>query len=289
MANLLRKLSRAMKADDDPFLYRGEHECCIVISPNSHVSGVFFVDIRFAEEQDDAYHRRPSSVTAYTLAVLRITKWRCIWQQKWIPYFHQPKGQEIPMKGLTSSRLPTAALLAYIDAALFALRFVFFAIPYLRFIPCGVSGLVQDGTILGALLGNAEHLLLFPIIAALPAPRWAKSAGYGWLVVDMATDIMALQGVSPTIYLPLRYGGHIAAALWAASAALQAKGAVRIVGVLYALDLALYSYLPHGVFFILLPSAVLLPLWLVLLGRLLAREHSDQSAGASTVEQSATA
>jgi hypothetical protein len=193
------------------------------------------------------------------------------------------------MNGLTSSRLPTAALLAYIDAVLFSLRFVFFALPYLRFIPRGVSGLVQDGTVPGALLGNAEHLLLFPIIAALPAPRWAKSAGYGWLVVDMATDIMALQGVPPTIYLPLRYGGHISAALWAASAALQAKGAVRIVGVLYALDLALYSYLPHGAFFVLLPSAVLLPLWLVLLGRLLTRERPYQPARTSTVEQHTTA
>lgn len=94
------------------------------------------------------------------------------------------------MKGFTSSRRPTVALLAYIDAVLFSIRFILFALPFLRFIPRSVSGLVQDGTVLGALLGNAEHLLLFPIIAALPAPRWAQSAGYSWLVVDMATDIL---------------------------------------------------------------------------------------------------
>lgn len=192
------------------------------------------------------------------------------------------------MPDTKSSRRPTAALLAYIDAALFSLRFVFFALPFLRFIPTSVSGLVQDGTVPGALLGNAEHLLLFPIIAALPAPRWARSAGYGWLVVDMGTDIMALQGVPPTIYLPLRYGGHIAAALWAASAAFQAKGAVRVVGLLYALDLALYSYIPHGSFLIFLPSAILLPLWLVLVGRFLTREYTYQPAQASAAEQHTT-
>jgi hypothetical protein len=33
----------------------------------------------------------------------------------------------------------------------------------------------------------ASRLLLFPIVAMLPAPRWARAAGYGWLVADIAT------------------------------------------------------------------------------------------------------
>jgi hypothetical protein len=94
------------------------------------------------------------------------------------------------MNATPSSRpTETASTVAFVAAGLFTLRFVFFFLPYLHFLPSGFTGLVQDGTLGGAILGNAEHLVLFPIIAALPAPRWAKQAGYGWLVVDMATDI----------------------------------------------------------------------------------------------------
>jgi hypothetical protein len=93
-----------------------------------------------------------------------------------------------------------------------------------------------------ALLGVAPHLLLFPIVATLPAPRWARAAGYGWLVVDITTDIMALNGVPITIYLAMRYGGHVSAALWFASASWQAKGATHVVGLLLALDLGGYSF-----------------------------------------------
>ena len=64
------------------------------------------------------------------------------------------------------------------------------------------------------LLPIAAHLLLFPLVAALPAPSWARAAGYGWLVINMVSDIMALNGVPGVTDLPLRYGGHVAAALW---------------------------------------------------------------------------
>lgn len=172
-----------------------------------------------------------------------------------------------------------AATMAYIAAGLFIVRFIFFFLPYLSFVPHSIASLEQDGTISGALLGNAEHLVLFPVVAALPAPRWAKGAGYGWLVVDMATDIMALQGVPPLIYLGLRYGGHIASALWAAAASWQGRGALRVIGLLYALDIALYSYIPHGSFVLLIPSAFLLPAWLILVGRFLKRTAAHETAG----------
>lgn len=172
---------------------------------------------------------------------------------------------------------PAASTLAYIAALLFAIRFIFFFLPYLPFIPRGFANLFQDGTISGALLGNAEHLVLFPVVAALPAPNWARGAGYGWLVVDMATDILALQGVPAAIFLPLRYGGHISSALWVGVASWQAKRAIAVIGLLYALDLLLYSYTPHGTFFILLPSALLLPLWLILVGRYLSKNFLYQN------------
>ncbi len=170
----------------------------------------------------------------------------------------------------------SSSTIAYIAALLFSIRFIFFFLPFLPFIPHGIAGLVQDGTLGGALLGNTEHLVLFPIVAALPAPNWAKGAGYGWLVVDMATDIMALHGVPPLVFLSLRYGGHISSALWVAWASWQAKGAIRIIGIIYAIILAAYSYIPGASFVILLPTAVLFPAWLILVGRLFAKGYRQQ-------------
>lgn len=182
---------------------------------------------------------------------------------------------------------PTAAIFAMIAAVLFSIRFIFFFLPYLHFVPASIANLLQDGTVTGALFANAEHLVLFPIVAALPAPKWARSAGYGWLVLDMATDIMALQGVSPAIFLALRYGGHISSALWVAAASWQSKGAIRVVGILYALNLALFSYIPHGSFFILIPTAFLFPLWLVLVARFLKRATTQTLASMESGEKPA--
>jgi len=160
-------------------------------------------------------------------------------------------------------------------AILFAIHLVTYLIPSIRDATPTSSLIIAE---LLALLGVVEHLLLFPVIAALPAPRWAKAAGYGWLVIDMATDIMQLNGVPKTTYLALRYGGHISAALWITSAAIQSKGALRIIGLLLALDLAIYSFIAFLplTFIILLPSLVLLPLWFALVGRNLARETEHQ-------------
>lgn len=165
--------------------------------------------------------------------------------------------------------------LAYAAAILFAIHLVTYLIPTIRDATPSNSLIIAE---LLALLGVAEHLLLFPVITALPAPGWAKAAGYGWLVIDIATDIMQLNGVPKTTYLALRYGGHISAALWITSAAYQSKGALRIIGLLVALDLAVYSFIAFLplTFIILLPSLVLLPLWFVLVGRHLARELQHQ-------------
>jgi hypothetical protein len=158
---------------------------------------------------------------------------------------------------------------AYVAAALFVVAFTrFFVLP-----PEGW------GNVLVALLGVAPHLLLFPVVAMLPAPRWARAAGYGWLVVDVATDIMALNGVPVSTYLPMRYGGHVSAALWIAVASWHTRGASRSIGLLLALDLGGYSFVApfdptH--FTGLLPSFVLLPVWLVLVGRLLPREDEHR-------------
>jgi hypothetical protein len=89
----------------------------------------------------------------------------------------------------------------------------------------------------------------------------------------MATDTMALSGIPVTTCLPMRGGEYPSAALWIASASLQAKGATRIVGLLLALELGGYSFVApfDPTHFVgLLPLLMLLPIWLV--GRLLRWE-----------------
>lgn len=177
--------------------------------------------------------------------------------------------RETPMHEAQPSYRVRAARTAYVAAVLFAVSLArFFFIPRL--------GLPADSPLVAqlnaGLLPVAAHLLLFPVVAALPAPPWARAAGYGWLVIDIATDIMALNGVADTLYLPMRYGGHVSAALWIAAASWQAMGAMRIVGVLLALDLGVYSFIPNGPTVILFPSGLLLPLWFALGGHSMARD-----------------
>jgi hypothetical protein len=180
------------------------------------------------------------------------------------------------------SHLTGATYAAYGAVVLFTISLArFFFIPRL--------GLPADSPIVvqlnGGLLPVAAHLLLFPVIAALPAPPWARAAGYGWLVIDMATDIMALNGVASTISLPMKYGGHVSAALWITSSCWQAKGATRLVGLLLALDLGVYSFIPRGSFVVLLPSGLLFPIWFWLVGRLLTHKGDYQQGRVEGGEQ----
>lgn len=153
-----------------------------------------------------------------------------------------------------------------IDALLFAIHLITYFIPAIRDATTGSSIVAAE---LLALIAVSEHALLFPIVAVLPAPNWGRYAGYGWLVIDIATDIMQLNNAPKAAYLTMRYGGHIAAAIWIASASWQAKGAFRVVGLILAIDLAIYSFIAFipFTFVILIPSLILLPLWIVMIGR----------------------
>ncbi len=176
-----------------------------------------------------------------------------------------------PTNGTSATRPVVGA--AYVAATLFVVAFArFFVLP-----PEG------RGNVLVALLGVAPHLLLFPVVAMLPAPQWGRAVGYGWLVVDVVTDIMALNGVTTPTFIAMRYGGHVSAALWIAVASWHTRGASRIIGLLLALDLGGYSFVApfDPTHFVgLLPSFVLLPVWLVLVGRLLHRKDEHRHASA---------
>jgi hypothetical protein len=172
---------------------------------------------------------------------------------------------------LTTPATRRASRIAYGAAILFAISLA-------RFVVLPVLGLPMTSPIAAqlnaGLLPVAAHLILFPIIAALPVPPWAKAAGYGWLGIDITTDIMALQGVAEAIYLPMRFGGHVLAALWITVAAWHTSGATRWIGLLLALDLAAFSFIPHGPLAILYPTGFLLPLWFALVGRYLAQSSA---------------
>lgn len=131
-----------------------------------------------------------------------------------------------------------------------------------------------------AVLAVAQHLVVFPVVAALPAPRWAQIAGYVWLVVDMGTDLLQLAGTPQSIYLTARLVINLVAALWIIMASLQVRGALRGLGIFVAIDFACYSFTAPffaKAFIVALPSLVLLPLWFALVGRHLAQQ-TDASA-----------
>jgi hypothetical protein len=174
---------------------------------------------------------------------------------------------------------PTRAIYAaYSAAILFALHLTTYFVPSIRDATLSSSALVA---ILLAVLALAQHLVVFPVVAALPAPRWAKIAGYVWLVVDMATDLLQLGGASKSVYLVLRLAINLVAALWIATASWRATGALRPIGVFVAVDFAGYSLLillTPLAFLVVLPSLVLLPVWFLLVGRRFAREQAQPAA-----------
>ncbi len=180
----------------------------------------------------------------------------------------------------TATTPSRAASFAYGAAVLFASHLATYFVPAIRDVTVTSSVL---GAVLLAVLAVAQHLVVFPVVSALPAPQWVRAAAFTWLVVDMGTDLLQLGGTPKSLYLALRLSINLVAALWIASASLQARGGMRALGVFVAADFACYSFvalLSPLPFVVALPSLVLLPLWFVLAGRCLARigRASDRAA-----------
>src|SRR5438105_15148524 len=125
------------------------------------------------------------------------------------------------MENQTSSR--TASYACYLGAFLFTVMIVMFnTVPKSMAIP---------------VVAIAFHLVLFPVVDKLPSADWARACGYGWLILDIAANIMYLNGVDEHICTALRYGGHIPAALWIINSSLKGSRPMQIVGLLLALIL----------------------------------------------------
>lgn len=163
-----------------------------------------------------------------------------------------------------------AALAAYAAAVLFALHLASYFVPSVRDATLTTAATLAIAL---AVLAVTQHLVVFPVAAALPAPGWAVGAAYVWLLVDMGTDIAQLFGAPVSAYLPVRLAVNVLAALWIATASLRDRGALRVIGLFVALDLVAYSaaaLVLKQAFVVALPSLVLLPIWFALVGRRLA-------------------
>jgi hypothetical protein len=151
-----------------------------------------------------------------------------------------------------------ASTFAYVGAVLFTLLIVLFNAMPQNFVPISVVAV-------------AFHLVLFPVVAELPSTEWARAAGYGWLVLDIASNIMLLNGVDEHTCTALRYGAHIPAIVWIITSSLKCNRSMQIVGITQAFIMGSYSFVaPWAPMWILYPAMVLLIVWLVLSGRFLS-------------------
>jgi hypothetical protein len=155
---------------------------------------------------------------------------------------------------------------AYAGATLFVVLIVLFS-------QLGASQPSTPMLITMGVIGAAAHLVLLPVVAAMPAPAWARAAGYGWLVIDTMLNVASVNGLDPGIAGALRLGGHASAVVWMAAAAQHAHGPVKIIGWPLAIYLGFHAFgapwLPAWVIF---PPFVTIPIWLVCIGRSLQGE-----------------
>jgi hypothetical protein len=151
--------------------------------------------------------------------------------------------------------------LAFGGAALFVALIVLFSLQARAAVPALLIAVVAAGA----------HLVLFPVVAAMPAASWCRAAGYFWLAIDVALNVATLNGVPMEIVMPIRLGGHVLAGIWIFTASRSLAGVARGLGLLLGVLLIAHAFLspwlpPWAIF----PPFVLIPIWLVLVGRRLA-------------------
>jgi hypothetical protein len=126
-------------------------------------------------------------------------------------------------------------------------------------------------------LTNALSELAWQYEQAMARAHAAHSmniAVYPPKVLSTTTDVLQLADTPKSISLPIRLAVNLLAALWIAVASWRMGGATRVIGLIVAIDTALYSavaLLTPFAFVVTLPALVLLPLWFWLVGRQLAQ------------------
>ena len=110
----------------------------------------------------------------------------------------------------------------------------------------GFAGKISGIIYVTAWAAVLSHLALLPVVAAFPAPPWAKVGGYSWAVFDTILNIVALNGAPMETIMPWRLGLHVAVAVWPLGAAITNTGIVRWIGILFAASLAIVPLLGPG-------------------------------------------
>lgn len=94
---------------------------------------------------------------------------------------------------------------------------------------------------LGNCLGLVYHLALAPVVQALPAPDFARMAGYVWIFCDALIDVASINGMKEDDIWALRMGVHIPASIWIIGSSLQMAGSSRALGVVLGALLTLHA------------------------------------------------
>lgn len=138
---------------------------------------------------------------------------------------------------------------------------------FLFFLPVVISIIVAPGAAWGRNYpGILFHLALFLLVAKLEAPEWARAAGYGWLVLDVMTAVLTLNGVPHEIYDFVRLGGHIFGGIWIATASLSGSRPVKVIGLIAGIWLAAFTFVsPFLPLTVLGPTSPLILAWLAII------------------------
>jgi hypothetical protein len=158
-------------------------------------------------------------------------------------------------------------------------------LPIALFTPTLILGVALPGSKVGAALGMLFHLSVLFLVSRMPAPDWARAAGFAWLALDITSGAMTLNNVPYDIAFPVRLGGHVLAATWIITAALLCRPrSERILGVVVGLWLGIYTFfgsvLPVS---LLAPPGVLVVVWFGLLAW-----HHDTTPTAPTAPTAPT-
>jgi len=119
--------------------------------------------------------------------------------------------------------------------------------------------------------GLIFHLAMLPVIAALPAPAWAKASGFTWVVADNMLVMLTYYGDGSGIVQPLRMGVHLATTTWIFGASMAQQGAFRWVGFLVILAMGGVSLIgpflsSNAAVQASGPGALLLITWIIMAG-----------------------
>lgn len=169
-----------------------------------------------------------------------------------------------------SSPQKLASTAAYIASILFFFLLIMFVT-------------VHNGMIIG-IVAVTFHILLFPVVASLPSPEWARACGYGWIILDTASNLMQINGVDEHLCSALRYGAHIPAVIWIITSSMHCNRQMQIIGITQGLIMGGYSFIaPWAPVWVLYPAMILLIIWLFLSGRFLAIQSLNSKTGSTSI------